>query len=326
MPVKPDRTVVATSRHKVTSGRERRRRSFSARVEGLEPRELLTTYTWTGTTSGSWSVGSNWSGGVAPPAAADADLVFPLSASNKLAMIDNIPNLTINSASFANAYTLSGDGSSSLAIGAAGVTSNGGITISPTNTTVTFDPNSLVLTGSTPISLAAGTILNFMGVSGGSSKSLTGTGDLDVSGSGNFIYTAQSSTTSGTASQNYTGAANITGGKITIGTSTTIKKVTLAANTTATVGLVNGGSVVATFMSPGGTGGITGSWDDQLRQPWGRAQRAGLWSTRSPMRACTFARHPGRSPRRRSDGGYFTIGFGRQPQRRRPCWTVRTSC
>jgi hypothetical protein len=307
MPVKPERTAVAGSRQEVTIGRERRRRSFSACVEGLESRELLTTYTWTGTTSGSWSVGSNWSGKIAPPAAANADLVFPPSASN-MTMVDNIPNLTVNSISFANAYTVTGDGSSSLAIGAAGVTANGGITVSSTNKSVTFDPSSLVLTGSTPISLAAGTTLNFMGKStGGSSNGLKGTGDLNVSGSGNFVYIAQS-TTSGTASQTYTGSANITGGKITIGTSTTIKKVTLATGTNATVGLTGGGSVTATFMSPDGSGGISGNGSVNFAAV-GTGSTCGLVVDSLTDGTYDFET-PGTVTATTISGGYYTLGSG----------------
>ncbi len=87
------------------------------------------TRTWTGTTSGSWSVASNW-GGTAP--VTGDDLVFPSGASNLSNTNDLTENTIINSITISGSgYTLSGN-PIILGPGLAGITdsvSSGGNTI-----------------------------------------------------------------------------------------------------------------------------------------------------------------------------------------------------
>ncbi len=87
------------------------------------------TRTWTGTTSGSWSVASNW-GGVAPETG--DDLVFPAGASNLSNTNDLTPNTLFNSITISGSgYTLSGN-KIILGPGLAGITdsaSSGGNTL-----------------------------------------------------------------------------------------------------------------------------------------------------------------------------------------------------
>ena len=66
------------------------------------------TRTWDGSTSGSWSVGTNWSGDVAP--VTGDDLVFPNGASNLSNTNDLTENTIFNSITFSGSgYTLSGN-------------------------------------------------------------------------------------------------------------------------------------------------------------------------------------------------------------------------
>jgi hypothetical protein len=69
------------------------------RIESLESRQMLTTFTWSGLGSDSnWNTGSNWYGGVAPYGTT-IDLVFQ-GDRNKLTN-NNLPtNPTINSIEF----------------------------------------------------------------------------------------------------------------------------------------------------------------------------------------------------------------------------------
>lgn len=88
------------------------------------------TRTWDGSTSGAWSVASNWSGDVAP--VTGDDLVFPSGTSNKSNTNDLTENTIINSITFTDSgYTLSGN-PIILGPGLAGITdsvSSGGNTI-----------------------------------------------------------------------------------------------------------------------------------------------------------------------------------------------------
>jgi autotransporter-associated beta strand protein len=98
---------------------------FSINVKSTE----AATRTWTGTTSGSWSVASNW-GGTAP--VTGDDLVFPAGASNLSNTNDFTENTIFNSITISGSgYTLSGN-PIILGAGLAGLTdsaSSGGNTI-----------------------------------------------------------------------------------------------------------------------------------------------------------------------------------------------------
>ena len=86
--------------------------------------------TWTGTTSGSWSVGTNWSSGVVP--GPGDDLVFPIGASNPTNTNDIASGALFNSITISGSgYTLGGN-EILLGAGIAGITdsnSSGGNTI-----------------------------------------------------------------------------------------------------------------------------------------------------------------------------------------------------
>jgi autotransporter-associated beta strand protein len=85
------------------------------------------THTWTGATSASWSVATNWSEGTAPaPGESNVVLVFPLGAARQT-NTNNIAGLTVDSITVASAsspfYDISGNG---LALNSALTFSNAG--------------------------------------------------------------------------------------------------------------------------------------------------------------------------------------------------------
>src|SRR5262245_39403964 len=80
------------------------RRKFAARprLEALEDRQLLATFTWTGNgtdavcgglgTARFWSCGANWTGGVAPTGAATDELSFPPVSEDRRSSTNNLVN------------------------------------------------------------------------------------------------------------------------------------------------------------------------------------------------------------------------------------------
>ncbi len=137
------------------------------------------TRTWTGTTSGAWSVGSNWSGGVAP--VTGDDLLFPGTASNLSNTNDLTENTIINSITIsASGYTLSGN-PLILGAGLAGITdssSSGGNTIA---LDIRLDATRDIFVTNTAESL---TISGRIAGVGGINKE--GTGTLILSGANTF--------------------------------------------------------------------------------------------------------------------------------------------
>ena len=157
------------------------------------------TRTWTGTTSGSWSVASNW-GGTAP--VTGDDLVFPSGASNLSNTNDFIENTIFNSITFSGSgYTISGN-PIILGAGLAGITdsvSSGGNTIAlDIRLDVTRD---IVVTNTTETLTISGRISGVGGIN------KEGTGKLILTGANTFggilkinvgVVNAQNNTALGT--------------------------------------------------------------------------------------------------------------------------------
>src|SRR5476651_828190 len=88
------------------------RKLFALHVELLEDRVVPAgTFTWQGTTSGLWSVGSNWVGGNAPTDNDGTDiLIFPKSpgSGSGAKTIDNDLSGSFASIDFEDNYTVTG--------------------------------------------------------------------------------------------------------------------------------------------------------------------------------------------------------------------------
>jgi hypothetical protein len=181
-------------------------------IDGTGSEVLLTltnANTWTGTTSGNWSVGSNWLSGVAPTSSADTPLTF--GATSHAAMNNDIAgSFTLNSMTFLSGspvYTLGGNGlnfatssggtpPSIVQKSANSVTLNNAITLS----------NDLTVSGSGNLTLG-GT------VSGPGAMNVTGGGTLTLAGSNS--YAGGTNVTFGTvqvSSDAALGTGNVTGG------------------------------------------------------------------------------------------------------------------
>ncbi|MEI6400271.1 MAG: autotransporter-associated beta strand repeat-containing protein [bacterium] len=145
---------------------------------GTTHRAEAATRTWTGTTSGAWSVASNW-GGTAP--VTGDDLVFPSGASNLSNTNDLTENTIFNSITFSGSgYTLSGN-PIILGAGLAGITdsaASGGNTIA---LDVRLDVTRDIIVTNTAESL---TISGRIAGVGGINKE--GTGKLILSGANTF--------------------------------------------------------------------------------------------------------------------------------------------
>jgi Bacterial Ig-like domain (group 3) len=125
-----------------------RRRTARPALEFLERREVLSTFTWTGTAGdGNWDTGTNWQGGVAPKTG-PADLVFQSTTTNQtITLQSDDTGLVVNSLSVQGGnYTLQGpttNASQRLTL-AAGATVSLDSTVGGTLTICTSSaPNSL---------------------------------------------------------------------------------------------------------------------------------------------------------------------------------------
>lgn len=136
------------------------------------------TRTWTGTTSGSWSVSTNWTEGAAP--VTGDDLVFPNGASNLSNTNDLTENTIINSITFSGSgYTISGN-PIILGPGLAGITdsvSSGGNTIA---LDMRFDATRDIIVTNTAESLTI-------------SGRIAGVGGLNKEGTGTLILSGENS-------------------------------------------------------------------------------------------------------------------------------------
>src|SRR5262249_12796950 len=105
-------------KHTERRGRRRRGRLSTYRVyfEPLEERFAPAAHTWSGAAGTAWSNPGNWSAGGAPVAGETAvTLTFP-AVTNKAAQ-DDISGLSVDQIKFtANGYTISGNGTASLAL------------------------------------------------------------------------------------------------------------------------------------------------------------------------------------------------------------------
>jgi hypothetical protein len=176
--------------------RQPERRPVRARptVEALEPRLVLSTLEWLGSTSGLWSVASNWK--VVPTGLHRAplnldDLLFPSTASDKTT-VDDVANLSISSIEFDASYSVSG--SAAMTLG------QGGVSVTSSNAIVDFQPGELNLTAPTiPADLASGSELDFL-----QTNAIVGSGNLNTTGSGSLVFLSQGTT-------DYSGSLSITG-------------------------------------------------------------------------------------------------------------------
>lgn len=162
------------------------------------------TRNWTGTTSGTWSVGSNW-GGTAP--SPSDDLVFNATA-NANALNNDYPASTpFNSLTFSGAATYS-PGGNTILLGAGGVTVTGGaswnnfipITLGASQIWTLNAPGANGFGGPTTLDLGSNTL------------TITGNGTINIPstimGSGGITLTGTGTTTlQGTL--NYTGVTNV---------------------------------------------------------------------------------------------------------------------
>lgn len=207
------------------------------------------TRSWTGATSNLWSVGTNWSGGVAP--VAGDDLVFPLGASN----VNNTNDLV--SASFnsiavtAGAYVLGGNpvtlGSGGFSASASG-TVNLGIVLGASQTWSVSIPTYFTIAGAIDLggnTLTLATATNFgfqlQGV-------VSGTGSIVVA-AGRSIFLGADTWSGGLTINGGVGAVN-SGSITSTATVNAGGEFAIATNGTASAVNVNSGG---TFF-PGDTG------------------------------------------------------------------------
>jgi fibronectin-binding autotransporter adhesin len=154
-------------------------------VEELERRLTPASYVWTGGTSGNWSVGNNWAGGVAPSNGETGAMLSFGIVSGSVAMIDDIPNLSVDAIAFsASGYSLTG-GTAAAILSLSGAApsaisdSAGGNSIASANLSIS-------LTGNAQISVATGTDVINAPISGGFGITKAGTGTLTLGGNSSF--------------------------------------------------------------------------------------------------------------------------------------------
>ncbi len=190
--------------HRDRLSHESRRRRRPG-LESLESRVVLSTLTWTGAVSSSWSVGGNWVGGVAPQAG-DA-LVFPAGATS----LSSVNNLTPGT-SFASidiqapGYDISG----------ASVELTGNLTASLT-TGLAIDSLATKL-DSGVVNVAPGGQLFALGVfSGTAGLELTGGGTMAMIGSAANTYIGTTTVDNGTLNLENTTSNYAVPGNLVIG-------------------------------------------------------------------------------------------------------------
>lgn len=162
------------------------------------------TRNWTGTTSGTWSVASNW-GGTAP--LASDDLVFNATANANALNNDYAASTPFNSLTFSGGTTYSSSGNTIL-LGAGGVTQSGGatwnnfipVTLGASQIWTFAAPATNSFGGPTNLDLGSNTLTiagnGFLNIP----STITGTGGITLTGSG---------TTTLQGTLNYVGVTNV---------------------------------------------------------------------------------------------------------------------
>jgi autotransporter-associated beta strand protein len=189
--------------------------------------------TWDGSSSGNWSVGANWTGGVAP--VNGDDVVLPSGAAN-LTNTNNLSNLRLNSITFTGSgYTVRGN-PITIANGISGQQAAGAntfdldVTLSGTQTfdcvtagasqtlsgNITNAGFALTLSGSGNLS-ASGVISG----TGGLTKN--GAGTLTFSGSSGNSYSGPTLVSAGLLQLSKSGTVAINSGSLTIGSATVLE-------------------------------------------------------------------------------------------------------
>ena len=167
---------------------------------------IAATANWTGTTSGTWSVASNW-GGTAP--VAGDDLVFANTANANALNNDYAAGTAFNSLTFNAAGTFSPNGNA-INLGIGGITQTAGttlndflpFTLTASQTWNVANPGQLVLNGPAALTLGANNLLISGDGSHSFSNTVTGSGTITLTGT-----TAQTLTVTGF--MNDTGAINV---------------------------------------------------------------------------------------------------------------------
>src|SRR5579871_331783 len=181
-----------------------RGRFHRPQFERLEDRLAPATHTWTGATSGLWSVNSNWTGG-SPATDPNAALVFPAGASN-LANNNDLNFPTIISITYTgsgylttgNPVTFPSSGSPQTIAVAAGVA---GVD--------TFNPGIIFGVGTVTANVtSAGATLTL-----GGKLSETAMSNLNITGAGTLVLTGNNT---------YTGGTNLAGGTLAVGSNTAL--------------------------------------------------------------------------------------------------------
>ncbi len=190
-----------------------------------------TTYTWTGNTSGNWSVAGNWSPGV-PPSSINTLLAF--GATSNATMTNDISGgLLLNSMTFnagSPAYTLGGNGLTFQ-------TTTGG----SLPQIVSNSANSVSL--NVPI-----TLTNTLTVSGSGNVTLggavSGAGGLTMSGSGTLALSTGNS---------YSGGTNVLSGTVSVATDSALGTGNVTGTSLGTLAFTGSTSTTKSFAMGGGT-------------------------------------------------------------------------
>ena len=196
-------------------------------LEALEDRIVLDS-TWAGTTSGSWSVATNWQSGSLP--VSGDNLTFPSTAAN----LTNTNDYS-GTVSTYGAFNVSGGG---YLIGGSAISLSGNVTASQGAGSSEVDLP-LAFTGSSPtVNVStSGTTLTLGGVlSGTSSLAKTGAGELDLSANDSAVAVTVS-----------TGTLRVNGGSgqagaVTVASGTTFGGTGTVASISSTSGTINPGT------------------------------------------------------------------------------------
>jgi autotransporter-associated beta strand protein len=198
-----------------------------------------TTYTWTGTTSGSFSNAANWSGESVPPSGASTtQLSFGSTLQPNVTLNANFNANKITFSSTAQHYYVGGSGSPTLGIGNGGIALTGG-----TSTYVDFSSSLNLSLLDSQAWNTAGNLSVYSNISAASNYTLTKTGAGYLALGGSSTYAGGTTISNGTlyiTSSSTKSGNTITSGPVGTG------NLTLASGTT----LANLGSSTLTLDNP----------------------------------------------------------------------------